>query len=104
MTTWGAGDYPLMARQLESAARAVVEIAAVGSGDRVLDVATGTGNAALLAAERGGQVIGVAFEPALLELAEQRATESGLQVRWLTGASKSGQRTTAAPMPCCSAS
>jgi len=85
MTTWGAGDYPLMARHLETAARAAVEIAAVGSGDRVLDVATGTGNAALLAAERGGQVVGVDFEPALLEVAEQRATDSGLQVRWLTG-------------------
>ncbi len=85
MTTWGAGDYPLMARHLESAARAAVEIAAVESGDRVLDVATGTGNAALLAAEKGGQVVGTDFEPALLEVAEQRATDSRLQVRWLTG-------------------
>lgn len=85
MTTWGAGDYPLMARHLETAAGAAVEIAAVGSGDRVLDVATGTGNAALLAAEEGGQVVGADFEPALLEVAEQRATDSGLQVRWLTG-------------------
>jgi SAM-dependent methyltransferase len=85
MTTWGAGDYPLMARHLEPAARAAVEVAAVGFGDRVLDVATGTGNAALLAAEKGGQVVGVDFEPVLLELAQRRAAEAGRRVRWLTG-------------------
>jgi len=33
-----------------------------------VDVATGTGNVALVAAERGGQVIGVDFEPALLRV------------------------------------
>ncbi len=85
MTTWGAGDYPLMARHLETAAGAAVEVAVVGPGDRVLDVATGTGNAALLAAQRGAQVVGVDSEPALLEVAEQRAAEAGPQIQWLTG-------------------
>lgn len=85
VTTWGAGDYPLMARHLEPAARTVVEVAAIRPDDRVLDVATGTGNAALLAAERGGQVVGVDSEPALLEVAERRAAHAGHQVRWLTG-------------------
>lgn len=85
MTTWGAGDYPLMARHLETVAGAAVEVAVVGPGDRVLDVATGTGNAALLAAQRGAQVVGVDFEPALLEVAEQRAAEAGHQIQWLTG-------------------
>ncbi len=84
MTTWGAGDYPFMARHLEPA-RTVVEVVAIGPDDRVLDVATGTGNAALLAAERSGQVVGVDFEPALLEVAERRAAHAGHQVRWLTG-------------------
>lgn len=84
-TTWGVGEYPLMARQLEPAAVAAVDAAAVLAGERVVDVATGTGNAALVAAERGGQVIGVDFEPALLRLAEQRtraATFDGCAGTW----------------------
>lgn len=85
MTTWGVGAYPLMARQLEPAALAAVEIAQVRPGDRVLDVATGTGNAALLAAERGGHVVGVDFEPTLLHIAARCARQAEQQVRWLAG-------------------
>jgi SAM-dependent methyltransferase len=85
MTTWGLGDYPLMAEQLEPAALAAVDAAAVAPGDRVLDVATGTGNAALLAAEHGGLVVGVDFESALLRVAEERARAARSDVRWLHG-------------------
>ncbi len=84
-TTWGSGDYPAMAGLLEPAALAAVAAAADGPHDRVLDVATGTGNAALLAAERGAQTSGIDFEPALLRRAEQRASADGREVRWLTG-------------------
>ena len=62
-TTWGVGEYPLMARHLQPAAVAAVDAAAVLASERVVDAAAGTGNAALVAAERGGQVIGVDFEP-----------------------------------------
>lgn len=85
VTSWGVGTYPLMAQRLEPAARAVVEVAAVAAGERVLDVATGTGTAALLAAQRGARVIGVDWEPRLLQVAQRRADASGLQVRWLNG-------------------
>jgi len=81
-TTWGAGAYPLMADQLRPAARAAVDRAAVRPGDRVVDIATGTGNAALLAAARGAEVIGVDFEPSLLAVAAQRAADLGLLLRW----------------------
>ena len=84
-TTWGAGDYPLMARRLVPAARAAVAEARIRPGDRVLDLATGTGNAALLAAEQGGRVVGVDFEPVLLQLAEQRASLAGRWICWLDG-------------------
>lgn len=84
-TTWGAGDYPSMAAQLEPAALAAVTAAAITPGDRVLDLATGTGNAALLAAGRGGHVVAVDFEPALLRLADQRSRDTDLDVRWLQG-------------------
>ncbi len=84
-TTWGVGDYPLMPRQLEPAAVAAVDAAAVLVGERVVDVATGTGDAALVAAERGCQVVGVDFEPALLQLAGQRAWDAGCTVQSVRG-------------------
>ena len=84
-TTWGAGDYPAMARRLMPVAEAVVAAAAVREGDRVVDVATGTGNAAVLAALCGARTTGVDLEPALLRVAGQHAAEAGLAVDWLVG-------------------
>ena len=84
-TTWGVGDYPSMATHLREAALAVVEAVEVAARDQVLDVATGTGNAALLAAERGAEVVAVDFEPVLLQLADTRARDMGLAVHWLEG-------------------
>lgn len=72
-TTWGVGEYALIAVHLEPAAHAVVELAGVTDSDRVLDVACGTGNAALLAARRGAAVVALDFEPRLLEIARARA-------------------------------
>ena len=81
-TTWGAGAYPLMAERLQPVAVRAVDAAGVRSGDRVLDVATGTGNAALRAAELGAEVIGVDFERTLLDIAKTRAAESGVGAWW----------------------
>jgi SAM-dependent methyltransferase len=86
VTTWGVGEYPLMAQRLRSAAKRVVERARVAPGERVLDVACGTGNAALLAAARGAsEVVGVDVEPALLEVAARRAEEVGAPIAWRVG-------------------
>lgn len=85
MSTWGVGDYPLMGRCLQPAAVAAVDAAGVGPGDRVVDLATGTGNAALLAAECGGRAVGIDFETSLLRLAEERARGTGSDVEWLCG-------------------
>ena len=82
-TTWGVGDYALIAERLEPAARAVVDLASVSDSDRVLDVATGTGNAALLAASRGATVVGLDFEPTLLDIARARARSANLEVEWV---------------------
>jgi SAM-dependent methyltransferase len=86
VTTWGVGEYPLMAQRLRSAARRVVERARVAPGERVLDVGCGTGNAALLAAARGaGEVVGVDVEPALLDVAAVRAAEVRAPIDWRVG-------------------
>jgi len=81
-TTWGVGEYPLMAQRLLPVAVAAVDRGNVRADDRVIDVAAGTGNAALLAAERGAEVVGVDFEPSLLRVADERSVDLGLRVRW----------------------
>jgi SAM-dependent methyltransferase len=84
-TTWSQGDYPSMAKRLNPAAELVVERAHITFGERVLDVACGTGNAALLAARHGADVAGVDIEPALLAIAGERAREVGVRVHWHRG-------------------
>ena len=71
----------MAARLLPVAVRAVA-FAGVKPGERVLDVATGTGNAAVVAADIGAVAIGVDFEPALLVIAKNRAAEAGVRIHW----------------------
>jgi SAM-dependent methyltransferase len=84
-TTWGVGDYPRMARQLAPISAAAVRSVPVGPGVRVLDIATGTGNAALMAAQLGAVVTAVDIEPVLIEVAERRASAEGADINWLLG-------------------
>lgn len=84
-TSWGIGDYPRMALELEPVAAAAVRVGAVSTGVRVLDIATGTGNAALMAAQLGAVVTAVDIEPVLIERAEQRACMAGADIQWLLG-------------------
>jgi SAM-dependent methyltransferase len=82
---WGAGSYESLAGQLLPAARAVVETAGLRPGERVLDLGCGTGNAALLAAERGGEVTGVDPASRLLEIARAQAAREGKKVTFRHG-------------------
>ena len=75
---WGAGSYETTAAELEPVAQVVVEQAGIAAGEDVVDVACGTGNAALLAARRGARVVGVDGACRLLEVARERATTQGL--------------------------
>jgi SAM-dependent methyltransferase len=84
-TTWADGDYPRMAQRLGGAAELAVERAAVVAGERVLDVACGTGNAALVAAAHGARVDGIDIEPTLLSVASERARAAGVAVHWHRG-------------------
>jgi SAM-dependent methyltransferase len=74
-TTWGLGDYPRMAEHLMPVALEAVVLAGVAPGERVLDVACGTGNGAVAAVDRGALATGTDLEPALLQLARERAPE-----------------------------
>src|SRR6059058_1286122 len=55
------------------------DLAAVGPGDRALDVATGTGDLALELARRGADVVGSDFSEEMLEHARRK---SPAEVRW----------------------
>src|SRR4051812_13728221 len=70
-----------MAERLMPVSVRLADAAGVNAGDRVLDIACGTGNATVAAAARGAHAVGVDFEPALLALARARAPE----VDWLEG-------------------
>jgi ubiquinone/menaquinone biosynthesis C-methylase UbiE len=82
---WGVGRYETTAAQLEPAAEVVVERAALLPGERVLDLGCGTGNAALVAARAGGEVIGVDPAARLLDVARWRAETEGLSVSFQAG-------------------
>lgn len=84
--SWARGDYGTIAREMfwDVGARIVGRLG-VRRGDRVLDVACGTGNAAIRAAEAGGTVVGLDLTPELLETAERLATQAGVEVEWIEG-------------------
>jgi ubiquinone/menaquinone biosynthesis C-methylase UbiE len=83
--TWALGDYGMIGTQIVLVSELLVEALDLRSTERVLDVATGTGNAALAAARRGCAVIGVDYVPGLLDRAKQRAAVDGLEVSFLKG-------------------
>lgn len=82
---WTIGDYPAVARRMFEVAESTVELAGVAPGDRVLDVATGDGNAAVLAARAGASVVGVDLTPAQLDKARARLADEGLAVELRPG-------------------
>ncbi len=82
---WTVGDYPDIARTIATAAELVVERAGAAPGLSLLDVATGSGNVAIPAAAAGSNVIGLDLTPRLLEVARGRASDAGLEIRFVEG-------------------
>jgi SAM-dependent methyltransferase len=84
--TWAAGDYAEVAERLVMPlGRVAVEAAGIAAGDEVLDVATGTGSAAIPAAQAGARVTGLDLVPSLLDVARRRARTAGVEVDWVEG-------------------
>jgi ubiquinone/menaquinone biosynthesis C-methylase UbiE len=82
---WSTGDYPTIAEHISEAADVLVQLADVRAGQRVLDVATGSGNVAIVAARRGANVTGLDLTPELLEVARSRAAGEGLEIELIEG-------------------
>lgn len=83
--TWAAGDYAALSEYIADVGERVVERAGVDAGMRVLDVACGTGNAAMPAARAGARVTGLDLVPELLEAGREKAAAAGLEIEWVEG-------------------
>jgi SAM-dependent methyltransferase len=83
--TWASGDYHVIATQIQIVAELLVEALDLHSTEHVLDVATGSGNAAIAAARRGASVVGVDYVPSLLARARLRTDAEGLAIEYVDG-------------------
>jgi SAM-dependent methyltransferase len=83
--TWASGDYQVIATQIQVVAELLIETLDLHATELVLDVATGSGNAALAAARRGATVVGVDYVPDLLKRARLRAAAEGLEATFVEG-------------------
>ncbi len=85
MTDWSLGSYERTAVLLDSVSDTVVTHARIVPGELVLDIACGTGNAALKAAALGAQIVGVDLAPRLVQVATDRAAAAGLTGTFVLG-------------------
>jgi len=81
---WASGSYPTMVDGwLRPLGGRLVEACGITSGQRVLDVAAGTGNAAIPAAARGARVTASDLTPELLAVGRREAEAAGLELDWV---------------------
>lgn len=79
---WTAGDYDRFSRYMEGGAREFYDRLNIAPGSRLLDVACGSGQLALMAAKDGIEVTGVDIASNLVERARARAQAEGLKARF----------------------
>lgn len=84
-TTWEAGDFSEIAKHIESAAEDFVGRLGIQSGMKVLDVACGSGNLAVVAARKGAEVTGIDIADNLVASAKKRAADLGLAIKFEQG-------------------
>ncbi len=82
---WSAGDWPAIAPTIAGASEVVVDAVGLEPGHDYLDVATGSGTAALLGAARGARTTGLDFVPELVEAAKVRAADAGVEATFVVG-------------------
>ncbi len=82
---WSAGDFSEVAKHIETTAEAFVNRLDIQPGMKVLDVACGSGNLAIVAAQKGADVTGIDIADNLIEAAKKRAADKGLNIRFEQG-------------------
>jgi SAM-dependent methyltransferase len=80
---WALGDYAALAdRIIPDLGRVLAQACGVRPGDRVLDIAAGSGNAAIPAALAGASVVACDLTPELLAAGKERARRQGAELDW----------------------
>ena len=79
---WSSGDYAVVGTTLQIVGEELCEALDLRSGQKVLDVAAGNGNASLAAARRWCDVVATDYVPALLERARERAAAERLAIEF----------------------
>jgi ubiquinone/menaquinone biosynthesis C-methylase UbiE len=82
---WASGDFHVVGRQVLQVSEDLVRAADPPAGADVLDVACGSGNAALVAARRYCKVSGIDYVPHLIEHANLRAASEGTRIDFRVG-------------------
>jgi SAM-dependent methyltransferase len=85
LKTWATGDFAMIAWNTVFPCELLCEAVGLRAGQKVLDVATGSGNAALSAARRGCEATGIDYVPALIDRARERAAVERLPARFKVG-------------------
>ena len=80
--TWASGDFALVGATLQIVGEELAESVDLRAGERVLDVAAGSGNATLAAARRFADVTSTDYVPRLLEKGAERARAEGFDIRF----------------------
>lgn len=83
--TWSAGDFGQIAKTTAPEAAEFIKRLELQAGEKVLDIACGTGNLAIPAARLGAIVTGIDIAPNLIEQARERAAAEGLECRFEEG-------------------
>jgi SAM-dependent methyltransferase len=86
---WAAGDYHSIARSFWDVGARIVRRVGVAPGEDVIDVACGTGNAAIRAAEAGARVVGLDLASELFDVGRGLAADAGVTVDWREGDAES---------------
>lgn len=82
---WAAGDFPDIAKYLITASGETLDALGPEPGDKLLDIAAGTGNLSIPAAQRGAEVTALDITPELLEVARARAKDAGMDIDFIEG-------------------
>jgi SAM-dependent methyltransferase len=82
---WSTGTYERLAARFAPVQNQLVNLLRISRGDRVLDLATGTGEVAVRAARSGGIVTGIDVAEPMLAKARELAAEEGVEIRFDLG-------------------